>query len=125
MSEIKTTETGELNNATPLTADKLTTGHAQLIVLNTKREELKESLKRIDAQINEILPFIEFDQLFQDDDGTVFMVEKPTGTFVEFKEWKIRRTRRQDEPTSSTRLAIKTVEEAGLIVKNKHVNKKS
>lgn len=124
MSKIKIDKNGEFN-ATPITADKLTTGHVQLIVLNTKREELKESLKRLDAQINEILPFIEFNQLFQADDGTVFVIEKPTGTFVEFKEWNIRRTRRQDEPTSSTRLAIKTVEEAGLIVRNKHVNKKS
>ena len=116
----KSTETGELNNATPLTADKLTTGHVQLIVLNTKREELKESLKHINASIEAILPFIEFDQLFQADDGTVFMVEKPKGIFVEFKEWTIKRTRRQDEPSSSTRLAIKTVEEAGLVITNKH-----
>ncbi len=115
-----TPETEELNNATPLTFDKLTTGHAHLIALSAKREELKESLKQIDAVIEEILPFIEFDQMFQAEDGTVFMIEKPTGTYVEFREWTIRRTRRQDEPASSVRLAVKTVEEAGLIITNKH-----
>jgi len=113
-------ETEELNNATPLTFDKITTAHANLIALNAQREKLVESLKQINAVIEETLPFIEFDQLFQDEDGTVFMVEKPAGTFVEYKDWTIKRTRRQDEPTSSTRLAIKTVEEAGLIVTNKH-----
>lgn len=107
----------------PLTYADLTPAHVELIALNESREKLKDSLKQIDAAIEERLPLVQFNQLFQNTDGTVFMLEKPTGTYIEFKAWGIKRTRRQDEPTSSTRLAIKAVEEAGLVVTNKHKNK--
>ena len=82
---------------------------------------MKDSLKTIKQAIEDRTEHIKFGQLFQDEDGTVFVVEKPTGTFVSFDNWTVKRTRRHGEETSSTRLAIKTAEEAGLTVTNKHI----
>jgi hypothetical protein len=104
----------------------MTEATKRLIELNSQREELTEQFKTINAEIEALIEEaqIPFGEMFQDTDGTVFVVEKPTGTYVEYRNWTIRRTRRQDEPVSSTNLAIKTAEEAGFFVTNKHVKAK-
>lgn len=103
----------------PLKFEELTNEHKTLIELNSVREALVEQLKATNEMIELQMEGIEFDQLFQNEDGTVFVVEQPAGTFVEYKTWAIKRTRRDGEESSSSRLAIKTAEDAGLVVTNK------
>jgi hypothetical protein len=104
----------------PLTADQLTETHQEIINLNAQYEALKERMKGVKADLESRVKTIPFGQMFQAEDGTVFVVEKPTGTFISFDEWSIKRTRRNGEESSSSRLALKTAEEVGLIVTNKH-----
>lgn len=104
----------------PLTADQLTETHQEIINLNAQYEALKERMKGVKADLETRVKSIPFGQMFQAEDGTVFVVEKPTGTFISFDEWTVKRTRRNGEESSSTRIAIKTAEEVGLIVTNKH-----
>lgn len=82
-----------------------------------KLEEVKEQYKYYRDCINKIIETIP-DNLsvnWQDNEGTVYQIVKPSGTFIEFKERDYVRTRKLNEKKGS--LSLTAAKELGYEVK--------
>lgn len=92
----------------------LTDAQQRLVKLDLARpaidkyyEDLEQTLKDVQAEIGT-------DGFFQSEDGTVYQIVKPNGTFVTFRELGFIRTKRSGEERGS--LSVKKAQEAGFTV---------
>ena len=82
---------------------------------STKLEEMKEAMKYQGAVVDDLMSKLPADELFQDPNtGLVYKIQKPTGTFISFKEREYVRTKKATETKGS--LSKKEVEDAGFKV---------
>lgn len=83
----------------------LTDEQKNVIELSKQVESLKTQLKESNSKLEEALGMVGVGQAFQDpEDGTVFEVVVPNGTFVSFKTIDYQRTRREGEKSGSLSL---------------------
>lgn len=83
----------------------------KFLELESKKEEVKQFFKDLDAATKEVAEVVGIGNYFQAPDGTVFKMVMPTGTFVEFKTIGYERTKREGEKRGS--LSVKEAKEAG------------
>lgn len=84
----------------------LTNEQKKFIELSKKAEGLKNELKELGTEIDSLLTIIGVGKAFQDpEDGTVFEVIVPKGTFVSFKTIDYERTKRAGEARGSLSMA--------------------
>lgn len=90
----------------------LTDEQKTFIELSKRVEGLKNELKEIAPQLEELLAKIGVGSSFQDpQDNTVFEIVVPRGTFVGFKTIDYERTKREGEVKGS--LSVKRAKELG------------
>ena len=84
----------------------LTDEQKKFIEVSKKVENLKNELKEAGAEIENLLTTIGVGKAFQDpEDGTVFEVVVPKGTFVNFKPVDYERTKRAGETRGTLSMA--------------------
>lgn len=88
----------------------------QFLKLAKKKETLAKELKQTDRELAETMRRLPLGWMFQDpEDGTVYQVIAPSGTFVEFRNIDYIRTRKDGETRGT--LSVKAAEEAGFRLK--------
>jgi len=84
----------------------------KFIQLSKTYEELKNSLKETGVELEELMTELGVGTHLQDpNDGTVFEIVKPSGTFISYKSVSYDRTKREGESRGS--LSKKRAEELG------------
>lgn len=84
----------------------LTDEQKKFIELSKKVENLKNELKDLNSAMEDLLTTIGVGKAFQDpEDGTVFEIVTPKGTFVSFKTVDYERTKRAGEARGSLSMA--------------------
>lgn len=97
----------------------MTDAQAKFLELSTKYEALKDEMKAMKPQIQELLTEIGVDTIFQDPTTKlVYKVEIPKGTFISFDPIGYKRTKKYEaihgvEESSSGKLAKKEAQAAG------------
>jgi hypothetical protein len=86
-----------------------------VITLSLQKEKLKKEMEEINSKLEESLKSLGLGHMFQSEDGTVFRVSKPTGTYISFREIDYDRTRREGEKSGS--LSLTDARNAGYEVK--------
>ena len=86
-----------------------------LVTLSLQKEKLKKEMEENNAKLEEVLKGLGLGYMFQAQDGTVFRVAKPTGTYISFREIDYDRTRREGEKSGS--LSLTDARNAGFEVK--------
>lgn len=80
----------------------LTDEQKQVVALTKQVEALKNQLKELSPVLEESLTKLGIGSSFQDpEDGTVFEITQPTGTFISFKTVDYNRTKREGEVRGS------------------------
>lgn len=91
-------------------------------------DKLKDAMKKFFAVYDHAAAVLEIEKglghHFQDDDGTVYKVDYPTGTYYEFKNHGVKRTRRKDIGEKQGSLNLTEARDAGFIVEGKGKKKK-
>ena len=80
----------------------------KLVELSYKKDELKKQYEDLNKQLEEVLNILGVNHFFKDDEGTVYKVVVPTGSFISFKHIDFVRTRRGMEKVGS--LSLKEAE---------------
>jgi len=94
----------------------MTEAQAKFIELSKQYESLKESMKAHKQELVELMAEIGVGSHFQDpEDGTVFQIVKPSGTFISFDEVAYERTKRNGEAKGT--LSMKKADELGYKLK--------
>jgi hypothetical protein len=93
----------------------LTDAQQRLIQLDLKEAEIKAYYEELRVVLAEVQAEVGENGMFQADDGTVYKVVKPKGTFVSFKDVDYVRTKREGEDRGS--LSVKEASAAGYTVK--------
>ena len=84
----------------------LTDEQKKFVELSKKMENLKNELKEVGTEIEGLLTEIGVGKSFQDpEDGVVFEITVPTGTFVNFRKIDYERTKRTGEARGSLSMA--------------------
>lgn len=84
----------------------LTDEQKKFIEVSKKIENIKNELKELGTEVDELLKNIGVGKSFQDpEDGTVFEVIVPNGTFVSFKMIDYERTKRAGEARGTLSMA--------------------
>lgn len=84
----------------------LTDEQKKFIELSKKIENVKNELKELNSEVETLLTTIGVGKAFQDpEDGTVFEVVIPKGTFVNFKSVDYERTKRSGETRGTLSMA--------------------
>jgi len=84
----------------------LTDEQKKFIEVSKKIENIKNELKELGTEIDELLKNIGVGKSFQDpEDGTVFEIIIPKGTFVSFKTVDYERTKRAGEARGTLSMA--------------------
>lgn len=84
----------------------LTDEQKKFIDVSKKVESLKNELKDLNVEVENLLTIIGVGKAFQDpEDGTVFEVVTPKGTFVSFKTVDYERTKRVGETRGTLSMA--------------------
>ena len=86
-----------------------------VVELSLQKEALKKQTEEVNAKLEESLTLLGIGHVFQAEDGTVFRVAKPTGTYISFKLIDYDRTRREGEKSGS--MSLKDAQAAGFEVK--------
>merc|ERR1712146_662540 len=74
----------------------------RFLELSKEREALKEKLKSSNEEINQLMKDIGEGEMFQDPATMlVYKIERPKGTFIEFKEIDYARTKKATETRGS------------------------
>lgn len=93
----------------------LTDEQKKFIEMSKKIENLKNELKELNTEMDMVLSTIGVGKAFQDpEDGTVFEIIAPKGTFVNFKAIDYERTKRQGETRGS--LSVTRAKDLGFII---------
>jgi len=88
----------------------------EFLQLARKKETLARELKQADRELAEIMRRLPLGWMFQDpEDGTVYQIIAPSGTFVDFRNIDYTRTRKEGESRGT--LSVKAAQEAGFKVK--------
>jgi len=85
-----------------------------LVQLDQKKPEIDAYYEALEAAIIAVQDEIGTDGMFQADDGIVYQIVKPSGTFITYKDLNFIRTKRADERAGS--LSVKKAQEAGFQV---------
>jgi hypothetical protein len=96
---------------------KLTDAQRRLVELDLKKKEIEEFYEQLDQAVRDVESEIGLNGFFQSDDGTVYQIVKPTGTFISYKDISFIRTKRDGEERGS--LSVKKAQEAGFTVKER------
>lgn len=86
----------------------------QLVKLSFVKDELKKKYEEANELEEELCNKLGIGTCFQDEEGTVYQIQVPEGTFVSFKKVTFVRTRRGDEKTGS--LSLKAARDMGFKV---------
>ena len=81
------------------------------IQLDKKKAEYKEFIEEYKGAIDMLIEEMGIGAHFQDEDGTVYLIDECGGKFVYFDKFEVKRTRREDETKGS--LSMKKAEELG------------
>lgn len=81
----------------PKVEQSIETAKQKLVKLSFKRDKLKKKYEELNTELEEVLTKLGVDYFFQDNDGTVYKVVVPKGSFVSFKHIDYVRTKRGDE----------------------------
>lgn len=100
-----------------LKAAELTETHKKFIELDKKKEEIKKYYDEVKTVTEKLIAENGVDHYFQDKDGTVYKTIVPDGTFVTFKKYDVKRTRRGEEKKGE--LSLTEAREAGFEVEGK------
>lgn len=87
----------------------------QLKELSYVKDSLKKKYEEVNELEEELCNKLGIGTAFQDDEGTVYKIVVPEGTFVSFKKVSFNRTRRGDEKAGS--LSLTAAKEMGFTVK--------
>ena len=91
------------------------------INLSREKEALVSKLKELNLKLNESMLALGLDTMLQDEEGTVYKISQPKGTYIEFKTIDYVRTRRGEEKSGD--LSLKDAEAAGFEVERKNKKK--
>lgn len=94
---------------------KLTPTQKKYIELEKKKDDYKQWKLELGEAIEEVKTEIGLLGHFQDDEGIVYQMVEPNGTFVAYHKLGINRTKRKDEKKGS--LSMKAAKELGYDVK--------
>lgn len=93
----------------------LTDSQKKIIDLSKKIEGMKNEMKNLNTEIERLLSEVGVGRSFQDpEDGVVFEIVSPKGTFVNFKTIDYERTKRAGETRGS--LSVARAKELGFTV---------
>lgn len=96
-------------------AMQLSEEQKQVVKLSKQVESIKNELKELNSKLEESLAAVGVGKSFQDpEDGTVFEIVIPKGTFISFKTIDYERTRREGERNGS--LSLTRAKELGFKV---------
>jgi hypothetical protein len=93
----------------------LTDAQRRLIDLDLQKPIIDKYYEDLEQAVKDVQAEIGLDGMFQADDGIVYQIVKPAGTFISYKDVNFIRTKRADERAGS--LSVKKAEEAGFSVK--------
>lgn len=91
---------------------ELTEAQKKLVELDLKKPEIKAYYEELEKTVAEVAAEMPMNGYFKSDDGTVYKIVKPSGTYVSFKEFDFERTKREGETRGS--LSVKEAKEAEL-----------
>ena len=77
--------------------------------LQLNKDELKKKYEELDKQLEETCTALGIGHIFEDNDGTVYKVDVPKGSFVSFKHIGFVRTKRGEEKAGT--LSVKEAQE--------------
>jgi hypothetical protein len=86
-----------------------------VITLSLQKEKLRKEMEELNKNLEESLKNLGLGYIFQAEDGTVFRVSKPAGTFISFRDIDYDRTRREGEKSGS--MSLTDARAAGFEVK--------
>jgi hypothetical protein len=86
-----------------------------VVNLSLQKEKLRKEMEEINKNLEDALKSLGMGHIFQAEDGTVFRVSKPAGTFVAFRDIDYDRTRREGEKSGS--MSLTDARAAGFEVK--------
>lgn len=87
----------------------------KFLELANQKEQLVSQLKEIDPLLEELMLEIGKNNYFQSDEGLVYKIQEPKGTFISFKKIEYVRTKKEGEFKGS--LSKKEAEENGFDLK--------
>jgi hypothetical protein len=93
----------------------LTPNQAKLVLLDRRKEEVKQFFEEYKAAIEALVAEHGPNHAFQDDQGVVYQLVELDGKWVNFERFGVERTRRAGEARGS--LSIKKAKELGFNVK--------
>ncbi|HLD91685.1 MAG TPA: hypothetical protein VI911_11860 [Patescibacteria group bacterium] len=80
----------------------LTETQKKFLELSQRYEQLKEEMKKINPELNQLMEQIGIGTYFQDPaTKLVYKISQPTGTFVEYKKIDYDRTKKESESKGS------------------------
>jgi hypothetical protein len=97
------------------TATSINQLRTRMVELAEQKEALKRQLKEVDTALETVLKALGEGEVFQGGDGTVYRVEKHTGSFISFPDLTVKRTRKEGEKGGNY-LSKKEVQELGFDV---------
>jgi len=98
-------------------AENLSDTHKRYIELDKQKDEIKKFYDELKAVTEKLVEENGVDHYFQDADGTVYKTIVPDGTFVHFKKFEVKRTRRGEEKKGE--LSMTEAREQGFVVEGK------
>jgi hypothetical protein len=98
-----------------MTKKPLSDAQRRLVELDLAKAQVDAYYEQLEQSIKDVQAEIGTDGYFQADDGTVFKIVKPAGTFISYKDLNYVRTKRPEEKRGS--LSAKEAQDAGYTVK--------
>lgn len=98
-----------------MTKKPLTDAQRRLVELDLHKPQVDKFYEDLQAAVVAVQGEVGTDGMFQSDDGIVYQIVKPSGTFIAYKDLSFVRTKRTDERAGT--LSVKKAEEAGFTVK--------
>lgn len=95
----------------------MTEAQKRLVELDRKKAEIKKFFEEYEAAKEAVRQELGLDKYWQDEEGIVYKLTKPTGRFVQYEETALERTRRKGERAGT--ISLKEAKEAGFEVEVK------
>ncbi len=92
----------------------LTDAQARLVKLDLAKSAIDKYYEELQQALEDVEKEVGLNGMFQGEDGVVYQIVKPNGTFVAFRDRGFVRTKRADEKSGT--LSVKKAEEAGFTV---------
>ena len=81
----------------PTVEQSIENAKKRLVELSYKKDELKKQYEELNTELEGVLTYLGVDSFFQDEEGTVYKVVVPKGSYISFKHIDFVRTRRGEE----------------------------